>query len=29
MDALRENHGPIAILGLGVISSVMGKYLRA
>jgi hypothetical protein len=29
MDALRQNHGPIAILGLGVISSVVGKYLRA
>ncbi|MGC2697027.1 MAG: hypothetical protein WA738_14680 [Candidatus Angelobacter sp.] len=26
--ALQENHGPIAILALGVISSVVGKYLR-
>jgi hypothetical protein len=27
--ALQQNHGPIAIIGLGVISSVVGKYLRA
>jgi hypothetical protein len=26
--ALQQNHGPIAIVGLGVISSVVGKYLR-
>ena len=26
--ALQENHGPIAIVGLGLISSVTGKYLR-
>jgi hypothetical protein len=27
--ALQQNHGPIAIIGLGVIASVLGKYLRA
>ncbi len=27
--ALQQNHGPIAIVGLGVIASVLGKYLRA
>jgi hypothetical protein len=27
--ALQQNHGPIAIIGLGVIASVVGKYLRA
>lgn len=26
--ALQQNHGPIAILGLGVVASVLGKYLR-
>ena len=26
---LQQNHGPIAIVGLGVVSSVLGKYLRA
>lgn len=26
--ALQQNHGPIAILGLGVICSFVGKYLR-
>jgi hypothetical protein len=25
---LQQNHGPIAIIGLGVIASVVGKYLR-
>jgi len=25
---LRENHGPIAIIGLGVVASVVGKYIR-
>lgn len=25
---LRENHGPIAIIGLGVVASIVGKYLR-
>jgi hypothetical protein len=29
LDALQANHGPIAILALGIISSVVGKYLRA
>lgn len=27
--ALQTNHGPIAIIALGVIASVLGKYLRA
>jgi hypothetical protein len=27
--ALQQNHGPIAIVVLGLISSVSGKYLRA
>jgi len=27
--ALQQNHGPIAIIGLGVVASVVGKYLRA
>jgi hypothetical protein len=26
--ALRENHGPVAIIVLGVISSLLGKFLR-
>jgi hypothetical protein len=26
--ALQQNHGPIAIVGLGVVASVLGKYLR-
>jgi hypothetical protein len=26
---LQSNHGPIAIVGLGIVSSVLGKYLRA
>jgi UDP-N-acetylmuramyl pentapeptide phosphotransferase/UDP-N-acetylglucosamine-1-phosphate transferase len=28
VTALQQNHGPIAIIGLGVIASVLGKYLR-
>jgi hypothetical protein len=27
--ALQQNHGPVAILGLGVICSIVGKYIRA
>jgi hypothetical protein len=27
--ALQHNHGPVAILGLGVICSLVGKYMRA
>ena len=27
--ALQQNHGPIAIVGLGVVASFLGKYLRA
>lgn len=27
--ALQQNHGPVAIMGLGVVSSLLGKYLRA
>jgi hypothetical protein len=26
--ALQQNHGPIAIVGLGVVASMLGKYLR-
>ena len=26
--ALQQNHGPIAIIALGVISSVLGKFVR-
>jgi hypothetical protein len=29
ISVLQQNHGPIAILGLGVVASVVGKYLRA
>ena len=25
---LEQNHGPLAIVGLGVVVSVLGKYLR-
>lgn len=28
MAALQQNHGPIAIIALGVVASVLGKYLR-
>lgn len=26
--ALQQNHGPVAILGLGVVCSLFGKFLR-
>lgn len=26
--ALQQNHGPIAIIALGAVASVVGKYLR-
>jgi hypothetical protein len=26
--ALQANHGPVAILGLGVLASLLGKYIR-
>lgn len=29
LSALQQNHGPIAIVGLGMLSSIVGKYLRA
>ena len=29
LAALQQNHGPIAIIALGVLASVLGKYLRA
>lgn len=29
MSALQQNHGPIAIIALGVIASVLGKYVRS
>src|SRR5262245_45748357 len=28
MQALQQNHGPIAIVALGVVVSLLGKYLR-
>lgn len=28
IDALQANHGPIAIIALGMISSLLGKFLR-
>ena len=28
MTILEQNRGPIVILGLGVVSSLLGKYLR-
>lgn len=28
ISALQQNHGPIAIIALGVLGSVLGKYLR-
>jgi hypothetical protein len=28
VTVLQENRGPVAIIALGVISSVLGKYLR-
>jgi hypothetical protein len=27
--ATLQNHGPVAIIGLGVVASILGKYLRA
>ncbi len=27
--ALQQNHGPIAIIGLGVVSSILSKFIRA
>ncbi|HKV95050.1 MAG TPA: hypothetical protein VJW20_21065 [Candidatus Angelobacter sp.] len=28
VSALQQNHGPIAVIALGVVASVLGKYLR-
>jgi hypothetical protein len=28
VETLRQNPGPVAIIGLGVLSSLLGKYLR-
>jgi hypothetical protein len=28
IQTLEENHGPIAIVGLGVVVSLLGKYFR-
>jgi hypothetical protein len=28
VSTLQQNHGPIAIIGLGVLASIVGKYLR-
>jgi hypothetical protein len=27
--ALQQNHGPVAIIGLGMVCSILGKYIRA
>jgi len=27
-QVLQQNHGPIAIAGLGIVASLLGKYLR-
>ena len=29
VQALEQNHGPIAVIALGVVASLLGKYLRA
>jgi hypothetical protein len=26
---LQQNHGPVAIIGMGVVASLLGKHLRA
>jgi hypothetical protein len=28
ISTLQQNHGPVAIIGLGVLVSLLGKYLR-
>ena len=28
LEALEQNHGPVAVIGLGVVASLLGKYLR-
>jgi hypothetical protein len=28
ISALEQNHGPVVVIGLGVITSLLGKYLR-
>jgi hypothetical protein len=28
ISALQANHGPVAILGLGVVASLLGKFIR-
>lgn len=28
VPALQENHGPVAVIALGAVSSLLGKYLR-
>lgn len=28
IQTLEQNHGPIAVIALGVVASVVGKYLR-
>ncbi|HLW54926.1 MAG TPA: hypothetical protein VKW06_18980 [Candidatus Angelobacter sp.] len=28
VGVLEQNHGPVAIIGLGAVSSLLGKYLR-
>ena len=28
ISTLQQNHGPVAVVGLGVVVSLLGKYLR-
>jgi hypothetical protein len=27
-EVLQQNHGPVAIIGIGAVGSILGKYLR-
>jgi len=29
LSALQHNHGPVAIVAIGLIGSILGKYIRA
>lgn len=28
LATLQQNHGPIAVIGIGIVGSLLGKYLR-
>jgi len=28
VQALQQNHGPVAVIALGVVASLLGKYIR-